>query len=332
MKRVKFTGDSSEVRDAKYSAKVLKRPPTTRKLAKLGSEDVVMRYQAVKLDATESGYHTLLWGSPIGANNVPMHIFNLSAIPNGGTAITSAAGVGMGWSSGLSTADIIRTNLGGLGADGMPIASAPWIPEVNGLVYWDKVTKAMHKWTSVKMQCYGSLKEDVKYTVSLVKFTDDFANLWNASTTNGQAKELLQAMTQSYLSSRINVSNLTAIKTYLKTLKEWSVVVPRRTEDVSLPGSYLSPSQRELNIFIRHNWMNDYNWPAPSTRTINNHDWVGSLGYGIDYEKHVQPMPGKCVFLIVRASCPYQVSFEEEVGNYNGTYNIVIRNCFTVPT
>lgn len=328
MKRVRFTGDSSEVRDAKFSAKCLKRRPTALKLAKLGSEDVVFRYQALKVDCDNIGFHSLYWGDPLGTTiKVPMHIYNLSLIPNGGAGLFSgAAGIDNAWSNSLGTADCVKTPLSGLDANGLAAANLNWIAETNGLIDYDKVTKAMHKWTSIKMQCYGSSLDDTKFTVTLAKFKDDFANLWNAAGSNGQSKELQDYLTHTYMGSRINPTAEKAGKNYIKILKEWSIVVPRRN------GSEIGSNQRELNMFVRHNWVNDYNWPVPSTNYMNTHDYIGNMGYGTDFEKHQQPLPTKSLFLIVRATCPFQVTTEANLGAYNGTYNIMMRNCYTVPT
>lgn len=331
MKRVRFQGDSSEVRDAKFSSKTYKRRPSAMKLARLGTESVVFRYQAIKSDDQYAGYHSLEWGNPAVGSNIPMHIYNLSIVPNSGVGYHSgAAGLMQGWSNTTAAADRQIWTLFGQSPAGANVASAPWYPEVNGPVLYGEVSKAMHKWTSIKMQLYGALNDDVKFTVSLVKYKDDFANPWFGGVTNEVGKTLQDSMINPYLASRISTTNSRAVPQMVKILKEWTVVVPRMSDDIGTTQDNVN--SRELNIFVRHNWINDYNWPNASTASINPHTNEGNLGFGIDYNKHTSPLPGKTLFLVVRGTCPKQGEGPPSNKQYSGTYNIVMRNAFTIPT
>lgn len=334
MKRVRFQGESSEVRDAKYSVKVSKRRPSTLKIAKLGSQDVVLRYQNLNRDSLATGNHYLVWGDPAGIGTgvyVPMHIYNLSQIPNGGfTNHAGSAGIQCGWSNQTTLADRSTYNLSGINASGVITANLGWTPEVNGLINFDDVTKAMHKWTQIKMQLYGAMEDDTKFNISIMKFTDDFANLWNGSVTNPQGKALQDYLCHPYMSSRINPTVSRVGNQYIKVVKEWNVMVPRVADDIA----QATPNQRELNIFMRYNWINDYNWPTAGTANSTTNlglDLVANGGYGIDIQKHTVPMPNKSLFLVVRATCPALVNSADDQKKYSGTYNIMIRNCFTVP-
>jgi len=326
MKRVRMQGDSSDVRDAKFSSKIYKKKPSLLKLAKLGSEDVVFRYQAVTSDYLQQGFHALTWGHPLGYY-VPMHIYSLSMIPNGGIGPHSGAcGIQCGWAApGNAAADRTSTLLNGIDNNSLYVTAA-YDPEVNGAINYTSVTKALHKWTSIKMQLYGAMEDDVKFTVSVVKFKQDFANLWSAGLGNGEAKVLQDYLVQPYCSNRINATNQRTGQTLIKVLKEWNVVVPRLSDEVSL-----QPNSRELNIFMRHNWLNDYNWPNNNTVAMNDHNQSGQLGFGVDVQKHNAPLPDRSIFLIVRATSPKAGNDMAEFKKTSGTYNIVIRNAFTVP-
>lgn len=296
------------------------------KIARLGTQDVIFRHQALNLDLSNQGLMPLTWGSVSGQEFVPMHIYNLSFIPNGGITLHGqAAGLQCGWATGSGTSDRTLNTLSGNDPTGLLTTPGVWWPETNGTIDFNKVTKAMHKWTSIKLQLYGSLQDDVKFTISMVKFPDEFADLWNGNVGNGQGKELQTFLTHQYTACRINSAQNTASR-YIKVLREWNVTVPRQNV-----AAQVGVAQRELNLFVRHNWVNDYNWPTPTVRNIQNHDYVGALGYGVDFEKHTCPEPSKSVFLLVRATSTIKVSNEGQLGLNNGTYNIVIRNAFTVP-
>lgn len=326
VKRIRMMGESSEVKDATYGAKCIRRKPSLYKLARLGVEDYVFRYQAIISDNNLKGYHRLCWGDP-GGNfyYVPAHLYNLSTIPNGGITFNSAApGVQLGWANNAAGADYTRTILSGLSPAAGVVGTPPWYPEVNGPMLGIKQDKALHKWTSAKFIFYGATNDDVKFTVTMMKIKNDFSNLWIGSLTNPTGKQLLDSMVTPYCASRINSHVPRAENAFVKVIKEWSIQVPRPQSTIEGVNS------RQLNIFMRHNVLNKYNYPSPEVESYNAHSNLSNIGYSISTDVYTNPQPGYNIFMMVRGTCPKQSFSAAELDTFSGTYSVVLRNAFTI--
>lgn len=331
LRLVKNQSTDTGVRDAYYKANLRGYRLPVKKIASLGNSKVVFRYQGIQPDDVNVGWNAIIWTEPTVASGVvPLHIYPLSTLPNGGVGITDP-GYEFKWTSTASTGDFSKSPIGGRDATGGIAGAPPWYPEVTGgVVDYGAVTKALHAWTSVKLQLFGAKKMDTKFTVTLFRFKESYANIVHSTGDNPIARQMLTSLTAPYLSDRLNNSTPRAMKEYMSVVKEWNVTVPRLADDLN--SGFRDRSTRRLNIFIRHNVMNNYNWADSRTDGVTPHDETRALGFGFDTTIHTTPKASSELLLMVRATCPRFIENDADFQNFGASYDMIIRNCFYVPT
>jgi len=324
LKMMRNAPDGS-IRDAILKGSAGAKKLNMKKIVSIGTQKVVSRLQIMNQESVGEGRVYLDWRDPATnpSYNLPVHVYHLSGLDNGGINNPLAcAAVQLGWSSILPTANVTAGVFGVYRPDGTFNPVSRFYDEINGVsLTTGNTSKALHLWTSIKMKIYGALAEDSRITISLMKF-DEPANPFYTSLGNDEMKQMVENLARPYIYNSIGSSN-TKSKLYYRTLKEWNIMIPRK-EDADLIAPAETHNTRDVNLFIRHNELYKYDWPLPNTNTINSHDAQGAAGFGVDYFQHTYPTSNKMLFLVVRGTCAKFVT-DLDKRSWAASYDIIVR-------
>lgn len=287
----------------------------------------VYRYQGLTNFDTNLGFFNLANVQFTGGDvQIPMHIYDLTSIPN-----TSTPGVcyAYSWANTTAAADLIRYNINGQTPSGT--LQPGWNTE-NGKDTGFRDSRVMrHDWTDVRINFYGPRKRTTRYEVLFVRVKDEFANPLVASVSNASLKELF-----AYLERPCVYSNLQTYQTNvakkIKIVKKYTYWVSAgQTTDVDSSVGKI----KEARIFMRHDRVYNLDWrhEGAGTSTLS-HVQADGANYVQDETHHDYPWHGSRLMMIIRAFAPeraYPAGAFTPDANRDPTYDILIRNAVSTP-
>lgn len=284
----------------------------------------IQRYQFLSNYDTNIGAHLIRneYDSATGITLLPIHVYELSSVNN---VSGIAPGLALGWSSLLSTANVVKnvlptqTPTGGTAADGL------WRSETD--VTYPSAQQAFHNWSSIKLNLYGARKRSTRFTVSIMTVRDDFANFQSAGVGNLEFKQLLQYMARPLIYSNIQSDLRNKANKLIKVVKRYNYwVSASQTTDVDTTVGKIA----NANIFLRHNKKYDLDWMAEDPANILPHAQADGLDYASDSVPMNYPQSNQRLFMVITAFSPEQVNTADPVDpNVCPSYDIIIRNSWS---
>lgn len=288
---------------------------------------LVLRYQGLSNFDTSTGFHSI--GNWVNTTtdqvSVPLHMYDLTVVPNNSTTCPAARVFGIGTASASNGTPYFAALNGQMG-DGT--LDSNWQFE-RGNVQPYRTDSFLHDWTSVKLNLYGARKRTTYFDVMFVRFPNEFASLGSASTSNADFKNLLAYLTRPLMYSNINVYN-PEVASNIKVVKRFRYYVPP-TQSIDLNTT--TGKIKNVNIFIRHNtrYKLDYNEAAnvPAMRGADLVDYTNQP----DDQNHNYPKHERRLYMIIRAFAPEQRStagWPVVDAAIDPSYDILLRNGITM--
>lgn len=299
-----------------------------RRIVAANRNRLVLRFQGLSNFDTNSGFFTI--GNWVNTTtdqcSVPLHLYDLTVVPNNSTTLPCAQVYGIGTAS-AANGTPYTANLTGQDASGA--GSTSWQFE-RGNVQPYRADSFVHDWTSVKLNLYGARKRTTYFDIMFVRFPQDFANLGSASASNTEFKQMLAYLTRPVMYSNINVFNPKVAKA-MTIVKRFRYYVPP-TQSIDLNTT--TGKIKNVNIFIKHNtrYMLDYVDSAnvPAMRGADLVDYTNQP----DNENHNYPIDHRRLYMLIRAFAPEQrtsAGWPTVDAAIDPSYDILLRNGISMP-
>lgn len=340
------TGPSSDAIGGGNDWTVVKRSigyrkkPTVARLAKMvnaGMNKQIWRWQNItNFDTNVGGITIANYQFTNGIVESPVHVYDITSFNN---VSNFSPSVKLGWASTAGTADVVRAQLPCQNADGTIDTSGVWKAEnLGGLATsasgFTNARTMRHDWTDIRLNFYGPRKRTTRYDVMFVRVRNEFANPLNAGINNAALKELLMYLERPCIFSNLNTHQPGNISKMMKVVKRYSYWVSAgQTTDVDTTIGKI----KEARIFMRHDRNYNLDWRHESGGYLYPHEQADGADYVNDVTHHNHPWHGSRVFMIIRAFAPERRSgltyspYPTADANVDPTYDILIRNCVSVP-
>lgn len=287
------------------------------------------RVQGLTNYDTNLGYYTLrnAYRATPEQKNSPVHVWNLTTIPNQTTA--PVAGYQLGWSSLSAAADVVRERLPSQSPQGIDQTNGQYYNEIGDTAQALNVHNGYHDWTSVAINFYGPRSRTTWFEVIFFQPVDEFADPFLAAVTNAEYKQLLQYMERPCIYSNLQTDVSGKGYRKMKIVKRFKYFVSAsQTTDVDTSVGKI----KQAKIFIRHGKMLDYDWQNNGVLPHTTQDGVDYVSNSADFD---YPAPKQRLYMMIRAFSPQIASGTTEFpaldANRDPTYDMVIRNHFTFP-
>lgn len=313
---------------------------------------VIYRFQGVSrfgagggLFACSQRVHTD--GNLIG---MPLHLYDLTGMPMNGTP---RAGFVAYWDNPLAGSPVSFQSIEGQPPNGAGALSPYWYPESMSTGLTDtKRANVFHRWTSIKMNLYGTYGLPTWYRIDLVKFDDDCCPGY-ASGTGVEMVSTFQYLTKPYIYSNL-LNGDPEQKKEFKILRTWKYMIqpfgPDDQNTINSANTYSdrSPHFREVKLFIRHDMERKYDWKRLNDADHTDNPSFEQYNTGGNDSIAGNVYPSARLFLMIRAMSAYRRQVAVNVPNgfvqfpnpglepsdasplYEPSYDIVIRNRFDV--
>jgi len=188
---------------------------------------------------------------------------------------------------------------------------------------------ATHKYSDIRMMCYGATATPIKYDISIVTFPDDEYNPFNGqydmtsastATVSGIGYTVLDDLLSQYASNPINVQDPKLRSKIRYLFRENFIIQPGSTTD----GDAGVPHFRELKIFKKWDEFVRFDWGPTDRADPQNKD---------NFQKNltdVKAVPNfdKRKYLMIRATSGYTSSTTVPAPDTSRhpTFDILIRN------
>lgn len=273
---------------------------------------------------------------PSGVRCLPMHVYDLTSMPNviNGTFTDAPTGYGMFLDSVLPNANVSIGELNSQNEDGTQRNfNSKWISEnTSDTVDIVPRRKAFHEYSHIKLNLYGVRKRATKFYVQLVQMKETGCDFLTAAGTNLEKKKLVDYMVRPLIYNNLNGGDIKAREDF-KILKSFeTTIAPIKTDEYS--GATSTPHIVTLNWFIKHNKLRDFSWfggDTPGSGQVGNFD--RELG-----QVSVRVHPHRRLYLVVRAESPEIRTLSAGQLNWQisadpisePSYDFVIRNKFQI--
>lgn len=174
--------------------------------------------------------------------------------------------------------------------------------------------KQRHCWTQIKMLCYGAQSIPVKWSVRIVKFTNNeynpawiYFNLLNNRTSERKIVQFYQALNAWAMRSTVDLPK--ANEKYgqvMKVIKSWGWI---SNSTQSNEGSNTVGHMKDFKIFFKQDEIQDHNWQTGEQR-IAEADLGATGKYPVEVPPIIMPYPNwrNMYFLQVTAQAKYTTS------------------------
>lgn len=157
-------------------------------------------------------------------------------------------------------------------------------------------------WLDLRFNLYGARKRDTLFRIQLVRFKDEFADLFQAAVSNGSAKELLTELERPLIYNNLQTGQWHEVQSRMQVIRTYTYKVPAKTAD-DLNNN--CGNIKEVKLFVRMNKACNFDYD----RGLDNftHDDIED---GKQYESdtagtNVRLRPQSRVYVIVSAFCPH---------------------------
>lgn len=316
---------------------------TVSKVLYAATAPYVDRFQGVTNFDTNGGYYALsVRESPAPELSIttPIHIYDISGIPNG--TVAPFVGYGLGWEDKTDPVSACRRTVR-YGSDHGGSIAATWDREY-GKPLATSFTRGKLDWVSVKLNLYGARTRDTYFRVQVVQFHNDASNLASAPVTNLEVRELLQDLERPLIYSNLLTSSYHSKKGKMKVLNSYFYKVPaKNSTDLNTSAGNI----HEANCFFRLNKPYNFDWDENGDNIA--HEAGDGEKFENDYATRSLPFRHTRYYLMIQAFCPERVSVpasyaaytpEERRNPAEGTalnvdiepsYDMLIRRRWTLP-
>lgn len=299
------------------------------KLVKANLNHTILRFQNLTNFDVDGGAIPLRNVLTTGDSKIeiPLNVFDLTIIPNRSANVQ--AGRRYVYDSSLANAAVGTATV--VGTDPTGSTSPYWIVESGAPSVPYNTDSIYHDWTQVKLNLYGARKRTTYFDVYFVRFKDDFANLFAASLSNNEVKQLVAYLVRPLMYSNILLHNPDVVKKLAIVKKYRYMIGPQQTIDLNSTCGKM----KEVNIFMRHNTRYNLRWKSdeyvPSAAGADRLDW--EINSDVDNQDH--PVNRGRLFMMITAFAPEQRTVGGNVLTpalepiVDPSYDVLIRNAFT---
>lgn len=334
------TGNELTVTKAKVGRYPKLRPQRLLKLMQAGMTDITFRFQGITNFDTNVGWFALANRSradivPIA---IPMHIYDLTSIPN--IASDVSPGNYFTWSSNSSGAVCDRYTLADQNPDGSTNPSGYWIVEKSSGVRSGTTTtplhvsKACHEWSDIRMNLYGARKRGTTFYIDIVRFKEDFSNLFSASVSNKEYNDLVRTLQAPLVYSNLQSHNGRNLRN-VQFVKRFKFYVPGGSaDDLDTIGKV-----KEFRLFLKQGNVYNYEWQSLDSEERMPHAQEDGLDFTSNEGPQNFPKHSSRLFMLVRAFSPERTVIPngQDYSRYAAdpltepSYDIVLRNKWLLP-
>lgn len=274
------------------------------------SQTLIDRYQGLTNFDTNSGYSALCYRKQYVDPSLqpcvlPIHVFDLTTWGNSNAVV----GQILGWENTTSsTSNIYRAPKYAQPADGEKPVS-PGAAVVNFVTEKGEVTAvnppshACLDWVDLRFNLYGARKRDTYFRIQIVRFKDEFADLFQAGASNGSVKELLTELERPLIYNNLQAGQWHEVQSRMQVIRSFYYKVPAKTAD---DLNTATGNIQEAKIFMKVNKACNYMWDKGNENF--KHDTVEQ---GRDFETEGNLLndthrlrPQSRLYLLVSAFCP----------------------------
>ena len=312
------------------------------KLAQLALEPQWFRVSGLTQYDTTNGFYPLrLLKQADGQQELPLHVWDLTAHPNYVNNAYLSPDVGF-VATKFTTADTAEVRMlpifvGSQNANGVTTQSNTVLRQENVFSPSGQPAscrKSFHHWSHIKLNLYGVRKRATRYVVQLVMVKQEFADFIDAAGTNLQKQKLIDYLVRPFIWSNLNQSDPQTLS-MIKIVKTYEVIIdPITTDEYS--GSSSVPHIQTVNWFVKHNRVRRYDWSRGAAASTDPgaiyDDESAAPGY-----LSTRVDPSNRLYLVLRALAP-----EQRIAAINPpaavdpitepSYDLVIRQKFSDPS
>lgn len=322
------------------------------KLIKSVTECIRFRFANVGLASATQGkiglLHQGIDATPTQVK-VPLHLFNITAINQSGTATDAAAGTGtsanppVGYELRVNSAGTMQFQaIAGLDRDGAT-AKAGMIITAPG----DNLNAAVGRfgnltWTRIRFCVWGKTQNPTQLRISLVKFVDpeycpetyvNYAN-GNGSVISNNAQEFYSTRVKPLLNG-LATSNPRPPEKVMKVLKRWSVNInPIDAAAETTAASDSRGHMKHLDLFNRWNRRIDFTEKL-SGENVQTYAQLALPAYTNSASTSVTGNPRmieKSIYLLIESVNPVfatSAAGQALLNSYHPSYDINIESCYS---
>lgn len=296
------------------------------KLIKSMFHNEIYRFQNLtNFDTNMGGLIIRNYRDPVsGSIETPVHIYDISAFANQQNQV---AGYQLGWASDSAGADITRTALPGQFGSGGVNTSGIYHSEKTGTYVYPKAQSALHNWTDIRMNCYGSRKRSTYFSVMFIVLKSEFADLLYGAVSNPSAKLLLQYLERPLIYSNLQTDVGGKAHNMFKVVKRFRYYIPAsQTTDVDTTVGKI----KEAKIFFKHDRMRYFDWQHNNLldADILPHGDDDGIDFVRDDDVHNNTSYDKRLFMVVRAFAPERSTGDPDAAR-DPSYDLIVRNSWS---
>lgn len=272
---------------------------TSRKIDSMSLEKVILTHRRI---GPFNDYGQFFMENKLLANgnwNTPLILFELNSTNNyiNGT-LTNHAPVKRLYQSGLN---IAWDDIQGQQTDGTASLSAAWQVETSAHTTGSSQSfpgeNAIHKWSSLDLELWGTRNKPTKYDIMLVQFSEDVLPDWGIG--SGIRAEFFQSLVKQYTYSPLAKMDDGYNKKKMKIMKHYKVNIDPTANYENDPD----PHVKTFKLYYKFNrkcnfaWQNGNNPTVQTIANMNDADWNVTAN-----QNQNQVHPNARIYVMVRAS------------------------------
>lgn len=320
------------------------------KQAVLGAYDEqIYRWQASSQTYLGPGLQFLGWSntSTPQLQQMPCHIMsltnNVAGLTNGDRGCYNGAMTRVFYDQATGRFSYSGLNHSQTPAGAFNFSNNAWQLEKNYATFVPR--NVFHKYTNIKLNLYGCIDVPIHYDVMLISFDKDhdpYSDPTVPYDSDSDVNYMFKDWMRTRLYDSVGSNAMPKWQKNTKIVKQERITIqpPPRSDAVDFTNQ---PSNiHELRWFIRHDRRREYRWSKLEDQTIND---LTFLGGGWDVSTQA-PLLCDCewekrLYLVIMASSPENIGIDQfDAGDVaqvranantqrrQGSYDIVVRNCF----
>lgn len=199
-----------------------------------------------------------------------------------------------------------------------------------------QVTKMWHRWSDIRLLCYGTTKVPIKYDIMIVKFWEEMHNpawiyefLSGAASGNAQTVRFFEWLAQDFVRSPVDIKGAyEQSDRVMKVMHHESFVIQGTT---SIEASNTVPHMKSIKIFQKQDMLLNHRYKPTTVQAVGS--YATSL-YNVDNDNvYVDPHWKERLFLVIRAQAVRTDSAADPTFDVtkNPSYDLTIRHRVDLP-
>lgn len=269
------------------------------------TQTIIDRFQGLTNFDTNSGFYALCYRKCASETEFPqvMLPIHLWDVTQWGQQQGMPCGCSLGWAQRSNDdSNILRLQHYGQNPGNDQVGTDNFWVTKGQNIYGTVPPHACLDWLDIRLNLYGARVRDTLFRVQLVRFKDEFADLFQAAPDNGSAKELLTELERPLIYNNLQVGQWHEVQSRMQVIRSYTYKVPaKKADDLNTSCGNI----KEVKLFVRMNKACNYDYD----RGLNNFKHE-NINQGAEYETDQNGTNHRCrpqsrVYLMISAFCPH---------------------------